>query len=141
LRTVEGDIVKTTESLSRLGYPQKALEVEDMVNSALQNGEKVVDVTKRMVDEPKADGEDEQSLSAMTGLGDAADSLKDALENMEETYWQRQKELAKDLIEDLESRELSENQKMLLEEAKSNYNNGMFAEALAKALEASEGAN
>jgi hypothetical protein len=137
LRAVESDIVKTTANLEKIDGPEKALEVQEMVNSALENGDMVVSFTKEMVERPKPLNKP-QVFTAINEVEYAADNLKYALDDMEETYLNKQKELARNLIEDLESRDLTEQQSLLLEQAKNSYNLGMFDKALMSALEASK---
>lgn len=137
LREVESNIVKTTANLEKINGPEKALEVQEMVNSALENGDMIVSVTKEMVERPKPLNKP-QAFTAINEVEYAADNLKYALNDMEETYLNKQKELAEDLIKDLESRDLTEQQSLLLEQAKNSYNLGMFDKALMTALEASK---
>ena len=53
-----------------------------------------------------------QIFAAMNGVEYATENLEYALDGMEETYWAKQKELAEVLIKDLETRELTQAQKI-----------------------------
>jgi len=130
LRTVESNITQATADLEKVKEPTKVLEVKESVLSTIENGGKVVKAVKKIVETPKKESPP-QVLTVIRGV-------EDALEEMEKTYLEKEKELAKQLIEDLENRELTENQKALLEEAKKYYNEGDFGEALIKVIEVSQ---
>ena len=130
LRTVESDIVRATANLEKVKTPTKVLEVKDTVSSALENGERIVTVAKKLTEEPK-DKKPPEVLTAISGV-------ESALENMEETYFEKQKDMAERLIKELEEKSLTEEQKALFKEAKDYYNEGNFSEALMKAIEASQ---
>jgi len=138
LRTVESGIVRTTSNLGSIEKPERVLELREMVGLALKNGGKVVGVTKKMAEIPTKSEDPAQVFAVMSNVEQAAESVEYALQDMEETYWQKQKELAKDLIEDLEKRSLTENQALLLEQAKNDYNEGKFDQALVKVIEVSQ---
>ena len=135
LRAVESDISRTTANLEKISEPEKALAVKDMVDSAIENAEKVVAVSKQMTEKPRSEKKSPQIFSVINSVEYAAQNLEYALDGMEETYIEKQKELAKNLIDDLENSNLAESQLLLLSEAKDCYNEGRFGEALAKALE------
>lgn len=135
LRAVESEIMKTTNSLEKIERPEIALELEEMISSTLQHGEQVVAGTRKMVELPQKEDDSPRVFTAISGVEYAAESLEYALQDMEETYVERQKELARRLIEDWEEKGVNEEQTVLFEEIKNDYNSGRFAEALAKMLD------
>lgn len=141
LRTVETEIVRTTNSLEKIVEAEKALEMGEKVLLALKNGEKVVETTRsiiKSVDKSGMAGKSPEVFTTISGVSYAADTLGLAVKEGEETVLESQKKLAKSLIEELESKGLTESQKSLLEQAKNDYNNGLFADALIKTIEASQ---
>jgi len=139
LRTVQDGINKTTSSLGKIDEPKKALEIQEMVKAAIEEGGKVVSATQKIVEKPKESKNSPQVYSVISGVENAGQDLKYALEDMEQTYLEKQKEVARALIEELGAKNLSEEQTKLLEQAKNDYNNGLFGEALTKAIEISQG--
>jgi len=130
LKTIESNIVHATVDLEKVKEPKRVLQFKEALDLTIESGEKVVDAVKKIVEEPK----DKKSPEVLAALTD----MESALQDMKEIYAQKQKELAKELIEDLENRELTEEQETLLENAKNYYNEGNFAEALIKAIEVSQ---
>jgi len=137
LQMAESDIIKTTNNLERVGEAERVLRVKEMINSAIENGDKVVEATRKMVGIPVRD-ETPEVFTTISGVEYAAQNLEYALEDMEEAYLEKQKEMARNLIEELEAKSLSEEQKIILEQAKEDYNEGRFDEALEKAIGASQ---
>ena len=142
LRTVETEIVRTTNSLEEIVEAKKALEMGEKVLLALKSGEKAVETTRdiiKSVDKTRIAEKSPEVFTTMSGISYAADTLGLAVKEGEETVLEAQKKLAKSLIEELEaSKSLTENQKSLLEQAKSDYNNGLFVDALLKTIEVSQ---
>jgi len=141
LRTVETEIVRTTNSLEGITEAEKALEIGEKVLLALKSGEKVVETTRSIIKSVDKTGIVKRSPEVFTTISRmsyAADTLGLAVEEGEETVLESQKKLAKSLIEELESKSLTESQKSLLEQAKNDYNNGLFADALIKTIEVSQ---
>ena len=140
LRRVETEIVRTTSNLEKITEAEKALEIGEKVLAALENGGQVVAVTKQIVESegPKAKQGSPEVFTVISGVEYAAEELDYALRDMEQTYLERQKELAKDLIEELGTRSLNETQQSLLEQAKNEYSNGLFSDALIKVIETSQ---
>lgn len=134
LRTVQSEIVRTKDGLGRIEVPEQALGVKDTIGSAIENGGKLVAGTKKISDNPGVMMVFPKIFSTLNGLGEAADGVNSALQDMEETYLSKQKELAKGLIEDLEKKQLTDEQKTLLEEAKNLYNEGKYDLSLEKVL-------
>ncbi len=135
LRTVQDGINKTTNSLGKIDEPKKAMEIQEMVKAAIEEGGKIVSATQKIVEKPKESKNSPQVYSVISGVENAGQDLKYALEDMEQTYLEKQKEVARTLIEELGAKNLSEENTKLLEQAKNDYNNGLFGEALTKAIE------
>lgn len=141
LRTVETEIVRTTNSLEGITEAKKALEMGEKVLLALKSGEKVVEATRKIMESVDKSGVAEKSpevFTTISGVKHSADTLGYTVQEGEQTVLEAQKKLAKSLIEELEGRSLSEGQKSLLAEAKNDYNNGLFGDALAKVIEVSQ---
>ncbi len=142
LRTVETEIVRTTSSLEEIVEAGEALEVGEKVLLALENGGRAVKTTRNIIESVDKTGIAEKSpevFTTISGVSYAADTLERAVEEGEETVLEAQKKLARDLIEELEANEsLPEDKKSLLEQAKNDYNNGLFADALVKTIEVSQ---
>jgi hypothetical protein len=133
LRTVELDVVKATAHLQKAKDPQRVLGAQDSISSALESGERIVAAAKKLSEKPQ--NQEKEAPKVMTVIT----GVENALEEMEKTYTEKQKELAGQLIEELENSILQDFQKELVEEAKNHYNQGNFSEALIKAIEASQG--
>lgn len=137
LRSAETDIIKTTVNLENIEKAKTAVEVQEMVKSTLENGEKVLVVARKMAEQPEVVKRLTQIFAAMNGVEYATENLEYALDDMEEAYWTKQKDLAKALIEDFETKALTQEQELLLQEAKNYYNESRYSEALAKVIEIS----
>jgi len=131
LETVESDLVKATANLEKVKTPEKVLDVKEKIDATIENGEKIVSAVKSLVKEPKDEKVSKKVLVATSGV-------ENALEEMKETYFEKQKELARQLIEELKTKSLTKEQKALLSEAENCYNKGSFSEALIKALEVTQ---
>ena len=66
----------------------------------------------------------------------ATEKVEQATKDLEEAYFEKQKTIALNQIEELDQRSLNERQENLLKEAKELYNTNRFTEALEKILEA-----
>ena len=91
-----------------------------------------------MVGEPDAVKRTPQVYSALNVIEYATDNLEYALQDMDETYLNKQKELARIMIEDLDSQSLTEEQLNVLEQAKNAFNEARYSEALERIFELSE---
>lgn len=128
LKTLQGNLAKTTVELGKISQPEKAVAVEKDVVSSIERGREVVRVAKEMAKRPK---DSSKTLATI-------DEVEAALSEMEASYAEKQKQLASRMIGDLEKSSLNENQKSLLEEAEECYNKGDFSNALIKTIEASQ---
>jgi len=128
LRTAELGIQQISADLGKVNEPKKVAEIKNTVGSTIESGEKLVTTFKKFVKKP---AQESQTLAALS-------RVEDALGNLDQTYADKQKEMAKQLIQDLEGKELTSLQKSRLEEAKTYYNNGDFGEALIKAIDISQ---
>ena len=141
LRTVETEIVRTTNGLEEIIEAERALEMGEKVLLALKSGEKVVETTRdivKSVDKTRIAERSPEVFTTISRMSYAADTLESAVQEGEETTLESYKKLAKSLIEELESTSLPEDRKSLLGQAKDDYNNGLFVDALIKAIEVSQ---
>ena len=129
LKTVESNIAQATADLEKVKEPERVLEIKPMVLSTIENGEKIVSAAKKLVKKPNY-----QPGQVLTAI----DKMENALGEMEETYLDKQKELAGELIKDLKERSLTKEQENLLIEAEKCYNQGDFSGALIKVIEISQ---
>ena len=129
LKIATSDFLEAIDSLEKVQTLENALEIKQKVFTAIESGEKVVATAKQVAEMPEQVSP--QVLAAIT-------IMESALEDVEENYAAKQKQLAGQLIKDLKTQELTENQVIALEQAEKYYNDNNFAEALIKAIEASQ---
>lgn len=127
LKIAASNFLEAVDSLEKVQTPENAVEIKQKVFTAIESGQKVVATAKKIAEIPEQASP--QVLAAIT-------IMEGALEDVEENYAAKQKQLAGQLIKDLKTRELTENQAIALEQAEKYYNDNNFAEALIKALEA-----
>lgn len=132
LKEVRPDLLKVTNSLKEVEEPEKIVNIQETLDSAVESGEKLVQAARKMAKAPKAQKR-EGSGQALAAIA----SAEEVIQGVKETYLEKQKSLAQRLIDELESKSLTEEQAQFLEEARKNYEEGRFDEALIKALEMS----
>jgi len=138
LRQVESDFIRTSDGLENISQADKMLRIQDLVVSALESGGKIVENTREMVGESEAVKRTPQVYSIINEVEYATDNLEYALEDMDETYLTKQKELARNMIEELDELSLTEEQLSVLEQAKNAFNEARYSEALMKIFELSQ---
>jgi len=129
LRTVEVDVLKVTQNIEKVKEPKQVLEIKEKVDSTIENGERIVFTFKELIKEP--DKKPDQVLTTLN-------KVEEAFDDLEKTYLEKQKELTKQLIEDLEKENLTQEQELILEQAKQYFEQENYSEALIKAIETSE---
>ncbi len=138
LRQVEADFIRSSDGVENISDADKMLSIQDMVSSALEGGNKIVQSTRKIIEGPKAVKTTPQVYSAINVVEYATDNLEYALQDMDETYLTKQKELARTMIEELSSLPLTEEQLSVLEQAKNAFNEARYSEALERIFEISK---
>lgn len=126
LGLVYSNLLATAVNLEKVQQADKIVKVKDSVDSALKNGQKLVVAARETAAESK-----KVSPDVLAAIVD----VENALDRVETVYSEKEKQVAENLIQDLENRSLTEEQQALLEQAKEYYVQGMFNEALIKLLE------
>lgn len=145
LTAIGFNVLQAVNDLENIQEAGKMAEVQQTIASTIANGEKIVENVKKMVEEQQEEhilAQDQDLPEALPGAFPevlaVVIQVEKALEDMKETYIQKQKSLAQQLIQDLKTRSLTENQELLLEQAQEYYDNQEFDEALIKAIAASQ---
>ena len=138
LNAIGFNVLQAVNDLENIQEPDKMVKVQQTVASAIANGERIVENVKKMVEEQTtsaAVGPEGRESNFGTETLAVVTQVEKALENMKQTYVQKQKSLAQQLIQDLKTKSLTENQKEILEQAQEYYDNQEFDQALIKAVE------
>jgi len=132
LRTEEHRIVQETKGLESIHEPGQMLLAGSSVESTVEKAGKIVMVTKELTKKSKPAQSPPEMFTVLSNVEYAAEGIEYAVEQYEETYLIRQKELAEQEIRALEEKSLNQEQESLLEEAKDMYNRGDYEGALRK---------
>lgn len=136
LRSVNADLLLAREGIDRINEAQQAVEIKDKVAKTVEDAKRVVETSKEVIkDSEKGYSTSEEAFTVVSGVSWATSEVERATRDLEEAYLIRQREVAKQEIEDMEGRSLTEEQSALLQEAKDLYNSGQFEQALIKVLD------
>ena len=143
LNEIGFNVLQAVNDLENIQEPGKMVEVQQIIASAIANGEKIVENAKQMAGEQAGLIGAEELDNIDTGTIDpevlaVVAQVEEALENMKQTYVQKQMSLAQELIQDLAAKSLTLSQELLLQQAQEYYNNNEFDRALIKAIEVSQ---
>ena len=122
LEQVQLEIVQATEFLKKIEEPQKILEARNAVVPTIEAVREVI-VEAEKLEQQDTRTKDNQVLAVKSDI----DELENALDEIIAIQ-------AKALIQDFETRTLTEVQNKILEKAKQAYNKGNYTEALVNCL-------
>lgn len=124
LEDLQTKINQATEELKKIQEPQKILEARNVVVPTIEAARDVIAEAKKL--EPRIE-KDTRKGSQILAVKTNVDELESALDEMIAIQ-------ARYLIQDLETRILTEAQQEILEKAKQNYAQGDYIEALINCL-------
>ncbi len=132
LREEKMEIAERTTLITSTYEPRDFLAAREEIEKTVEKAKTISQVTEEIV---KKSSQEEDSFQESLAMRQAAEEVEEEAEKMKETYLNRQKEMAEQLIADLEETSLSEEQSRSLKEAKILYNEERFDQAIETCLQ------
>ncbi len=127
LRSLENNLNQTAATLKNIKDPKQILGFQDSLNATIQQGESLVERTKKE-NLAKKLSKPQEALSALSGIESALTSLKETNQAMQKSAAERE-------IAEMKNRILTDEQQALLKEADDSFMAGDYPQALAKIAE------
>lgn len=126
LGDLQKEIEQATEGLRKIEEPQKILDARNVVVPTIEAVREVITETEKLEKDTKIN-KDKQVLGIVINVNESINELENTLDEMTAI-------LAESLIQDLETRTLTQVQQEILEKAKQAHAQGNYTEALVNSL-------
>ena len=128
LQELNEKISQTTQELKEIKEPERLLSISQEIIPAMESGKAIVSASKKIKEDLKTTNKEKEVVAEVLAV--RISETEKALGEMETTVIQS----IQNIINDLEKRTLTLEQSKLFQEAKKDFENGNFTDALTKIL-------